>query len=283
LSARAVNEMGNPADSNSKRELAAIMFSDIAGYTPIMGRDEAKAIRALSEHRELLRSLLLKFNGRMLGEIGDGTLSSFHSATDAVNFAHELQAALVDDSELRLRIGIHVGDIVFSANHVVGDGVNFASRIHVLAPPGGICVSEHVFDEIRNKPGMAATYYIERIATEQAKNVAAALKWAAESWVTEADFRGQAGKIFSDAADKAWGDLYHRDEYTVASGPVDSVCNRLIIEQRKASQSVVRSARGRDGRRCGHFRPRAKLSGNTHRNEAVPGDMAREVLVVYRN
>jgi len=156
------DEMENPADSNSTRELAAIMFSDIAGYTLIMGRDEAKAIRALSEHRELLRSLLPKFNGRMLGEIGDGTLSSFHSATDAVNCAHELQAALVNDSELRLRIEIHVGDVVFSANNVVGDGVNVASRIHALAPPGGICVSEHVFDEIRNKPGMAATYRGEK-------------------------------------------------------------------------------------------------------------------------
>src|SRR5271167_1472120 len=127
--------MGNPAEPNSTRELAAIMFSDIAGYTLIMGRDEAKAIRALHEHRELLRSLLPKYNGRMLGEIGDGTLSSFHSATDAVNCAHELQAALVDDSELQLRIGIHVGDVVFSNNNVVGDGVNVASRIHALAPP----------------------------------------------------------------------------------------------------------------------------------------------------
>ena len=154
--------MGNLADSNSTRELAAIMFSDIAGYTLIMGHDEAKAIRALHEHRELLRSLLPKHNGRMLGEIGDGTLSSFHSATDAVNCAQELQAALVDDSELRLRIGIHVGDVVFSNNNAVGDGVNVASRIHALALPGGICVSDHVYDEIRNKPGMAATYLGEK-------------------------------------------------------------------------------------------------------------------------
>ena len=98
----------------------------------------------------------------MLGEIGDGTLSSFHSATDAVNCAREVQAALVDDSELRLRIGIHVGDMVFSNNNVVGDGVNVASRIHALAPPGESCVSEHVFDEIRNKPGMAAIYLGEK-------------------------------------------------------------------------------------------------------------------------
>src|ERR1700739_3263530 len=104
---------------NATRELAAIMFSDVCAYTAIMGRDEQKGVQAIGQHREQLRALLPKYNGRLLGEIGDGTLSSFHSATDAVNCAQELQAALVDDSELRLRIGIHVGDVVFSNNNVV--------------------------------------------------------------------------------------------------------------------------------------------------------------------
>jgi class 3 adenylate cyclase/pimeloyl-ACP methyl ester carboxylesterase len=140
------------------RELAAIMFSDIAGYSTIMGRDEHMALRALGEHRELLRTLLPKYNGRMLGEIGDGTLTSFHSALDAVNCAREIQTALKDDRELRVRIGIHIGDVLFSADNVWGDGVNVASRIHALAAPGGICMSAPVFDEIRNKPGMGAKY-----------------------------------------------------------------------------------------------------------------------------
>jgi class 3 adenylate cyclase/pimeloyl-ACP methyl ester carboxylesterase len=140
------------------RELAAIMFSDIAGYSTIMGRDEHTALRALTEHRDLLRNLLPKYNGRMLGEIGDGTLTSFHSALDAVNCAREMQTALKDDPELRVRIGIHIGDVLFSADNVWGDGVNVASRIHALAAPGGICMSAHVYDEIRNKPGMRAKY-----------------------------------------------------------------------------------------------------------------------------
>jgi adenylate cyclase len=140
--------------SNPTRELAAIMFSDVVGYTAIMGRDENEALHALDAHRELLRSLLPKFNGRMVGEIGDGTLTAFHSAIDAVNCAREVQATLQQDQpELKVRIGIHVGDVVFSNNTVLGDGVNVASRIHALAPPGGICVSAHVHDEIRNKPG----------------------------------------------------------------------------------------------------------------------------------
>jgi class 3 adenylate cyclase len=80
------------------------MFSDIAGYSTIMGRDENMALRALTEHRDLLRNLLPKYNGRMLGEIGDGTLTSFHSALDAVNCAREMQTALKDDPELRVRM-----------------------------------------------------------------------------------------------------------------------------------------------------------------------------------
>jgi adenylate cyclase len=138
--------------SSHTRELAAIMFSDVVGYTAIMGRDENEALRALDAHRELLRSFLPKYDGRMGGEIGDGTLTSFHSAFDAMNCARELQASL-HQPELKVRIGIHLGDVVFSNNTILGDGVNIASRIHALAPPGGICVSANVYDEIRNKPG----------------------------------------------------------------------------------------------------------------------------------
>jgi adenylate cyclase len=127
--------------SNPTRELAAIMFSDIVGYTAIMGRDEARALQTLAEHRALLRTLLPKFNGRMIGEIGDGSLTSFHSALDAVNCAREVQASLERKDESRVRIGIHVGDVLFSNNDVHGDGVNVASRIHALAAPGGICIS----------------------------------------------------------------------------------------------------------------------------------------------
>ena len=162
--------MTTPSDAPGaipKRELAAIMFSDIAGYTAIMGRDEQQAMRALADHRELLRSLLPGFNGRMLGEIGDGTLSSFHSALDAVNCARKLQAALGENPDLRLRIGIHIGDVLFGDNNVWGDGVNVASRIHALAPPGGICLSEQVYYEIRNKPGMEA----KALGQKRLKNV----------------------------------------------------------------------------------------------------------------
>src|SRR5713226_1244429 len=157
----------DPAASNSTRELAAIMFSDIAGYTALMGRDEQQAIRALAEHRELVRSLVPRFNGRMIGDIGDGTLASFHSALEAVSCAREIQASIQGGDELRLRIGIHVGDVLFSTAGVVGDGVNVASRIHALAPPGGICVSERVYDDLRNKP----EFKVRDLGRQTLKNV----------------------------------------------------------------------------------------------------------------
>jgi len=153
---REYSPMSGSADTALTRELAAIMFSDVVGYTAIMGRDEQKGVQAIADHRAQLRSLLPRFNGRLIGEIGDGTLTSFHSVLDAIGCARELQANLKDDRELRLRIGIHLGDVLLTNNTVLGDGVNVASRIHALAPPGGICVSEHVYDEIRNKPGMVA-------------------------------------------------------------------------------------------------------------------------------
>lgn len=163
--------MTTPSDTvaaNPTRELAAIMFSDIVGYTAIMGRDEQMAMRALAAHRELLRGILPHFNGRLIGEIGDGTLSSFHSAVDAVNCAREIQSSLASDLELRIRIGIHVGDVVFVNNTVLGDGVNVASRIHELAPPGGCCISDRVYEEIRNKP----EFRVMDLGEKKLKNVA---------------------------------------------------------------------------------------------------------------
>ncbi|MBV8362290.1 MAG: hypothetical protein JO189_30800 [Deltaproteobacteria bacterium] len=162
--------MTTPSDPQAaapRRELAAIMFSDIVGYTAIMGRDEQMAIRALAEHRELLRNLLPRFSGRMLGEIGDGTLSSFRSASEAVNCARELQSAVRHSPGLQLRVGIHLGEVLFTGDNAWGDGVNIASRIHALSPPGSICVSAAVYDQIRNKPGMA----VKSLGQRNLKNV----------------------------------------------------------------------------------------------------------------
>ena len=173
------------------------MFSDIVGFTALMGRDEREGLRAVREHREHLRAVLPLFNGRLIGEVGDGTLSSFHSAVDAVNCARELQARLVDDPELRLRNGIHVGDVVFTDKTVLGDGVNIASRIHELAPPGGCCISERVYEEIRNKP----EFHVQDLGEKHLKNVARPIRAYA---LTSADGPGLPRSPFGSSTNADW-------------------------------------------------------------------------------
>ncbi len=128
------------------------MFTDIVGYTSLMSVDEQRAIALLQRNRDLHKPIIEKHNGDWLKEIGDGTLSAFDSAVDAVNCALEIQKTARDVPDLVLRIGIHVGDVLFEHEDVFGDGVNVASRLEPLAPEGGICISQPVYDAIKNKP-----------------------------------------------------------------------------------------------------------------------------------
>ncbi len=153
---------------SSSRQLAAIMFTDIVGYTSLMSKDEQKALSVLQKNRDIQKPLVNKFNGEFLKEMGDGTLLCFQSTLDAVNCAIELQQAVKADPDLNLRIGIHLGDIVFKEGDIYGDGVNVASRIEQLADTGGISISGEVYNTVKNKPGIEAIFLGER----QLKNVA---------------------------------------------------------------------------------------------------------------
>jgi adenylate cyclase len=135
-----------------RRRLAAIMVTDIVSYTELMSKDEQKALKLLVKSRNVLRSLIQRFNGELLKHIGDGTLSTFESAVEAVKCSIEIQHSLSNEHDFKLRIGIHVGDIIFTGGDVFGDGVNIASKIEPLAEPGGICISKHVHDKIKNFP-----------------------------------------------------------------------------------------------------------------------------------
>ncbi len=149
------------------RRLAAIMFTDIVGYSALMSKDEKIALQILDKNREIQNAALKRFHGEFIKEIGDGTLIIFQSSWDAVSCAMELQHSLQEAAYFQLRIGIHIGDIVVSERDVFGDGVNIASRIQALCDPGGILVSEKVYDDIRNKFGITA----ECIGDRQLKNI----------------------------------------------------------------------------------------------------------------
>jgi class 3 adenylate cyclase len=105
------------------------MFTDIAGYTAMMGKDENRAAAALKLSRTTVHAQVAKHDGTVLDNVGDGTLSTFESAVSAVECAREIQARMAGE-DFELRIGIHIGDVLVSADGVVGDGVNVASRIH---------------------------------------------------------------------------------------------------------------------------------------------------------
>ena len=139
------------------RKLAAIMFTDIAGYTESMSFDEETAIQAVKKKRSIIQPLLIENNGVFVKEIGDGTLSYFNSAIDASTCAVKLQEKTFNDAHLNIRVGLHIGDIVFDGKDVFGEGVNIASRLESISPIGGICVSKSVFDELENKKEFTGT------------------------------------------------------------------------------------------------------------------------------
>jgi class 3 adenylate cyclase len=135
---------------SQSRQLAAIMFTDIQGYTAIMQRDEHEAIEIRGRHREVFDTVTPKHHGRILQYYGDGTLSVFDSAVEAVNCAVEMQKLFQNDPLVPVRIGIHLGDIVLSGDEVIGDAVNIASRIESIAKVGSVLISGRVQMELRN-------------------------------------------------------------------------------------------------------------------------------------
>jgi len=137
----------------AERRLAAIMFTDIVGYTALMGKDEKKAFDILKKNRRIHWRLIKKYKGRWLKEMGDGILASFPSNIDAVMCAVSIQTA-AKEMGIPLRIGIHQGDVIFEKKDVLGDGVNIASRIQAVANSNDIVISEKVYSDIRNKEGL---------------------------------------------------------------------------------------------------------------------------------
>ena len=157
---------------SQSRQLAAIMFTDIVGYTALMGRDEQKAFEILKKNREIQKPLIKHYNGTWIKELGDGVLASFHTVTDAVFCAAAIHQACGKIEGLQLRIGIHLGEVIFENNDVFGDGVNIASRLQALASPGSTWVSEAVYKNLVNKKEVTSEFVRE----EQLKNVSEPVK-----------------------------------------------------------------------------------------------------------
>ena len=160
--------------TEEQRKLAAIVFTDLAGYTALTQSDEGRALRLLEVHNSLIRSTLDGHRGKEGKTIGDAFLLEFDSALDATSCAIDIQQKLHEHNlvaagpdQINVRIGIHVGDIIHRGSGVLGDTVNIASRIEVFADAGGICVTDPVFLQVRNK----ITHSLVKLSEQRLKNV----------------------------------------------------------------------------------------------------------------
>jgi TolB-like protein/class 3 adenylate cyclase/Flp pilus assembly protein TadD len=164
------------AEERVQRKLAAILATDVVGYSRLMGLDEEGTLRALKTHRQaLVDQKLAEHRGRVFKTTGDGLLAEFASVVDAVRCAVEIQNGMAArnadvevDRRLVLRIGINLGDIIIDGDDVYGDGVNVAARLEGISEPGGICISGGVYDQVRDKLNLP----FEDIGEQTVKNIA---------------------------------------------------------------------------------------------------------------
>lgn len=145
------------AEEGLQRRLAAILSADVVGYSRLMGLDEVGTLSRLNAlRRELIEPTIAAYSGRIVKLMGDGALVEFASAVDAVTSAIEIQKRLRerggDETDpIQLRIGVNIGDIIIEGDDIFGDGVNVAARIEGVAEPGGISISENVWQQVQGK------------------------------------------------------------------------------------------------------------------------------------
>ena len=144
--------------SEQKRKLAAIVFTDIVGYTKLSAENEPVALELLNTQRDILKPIVKKHNGDWLKEIGDGLLLTFNTSVEAVLCSIEIQEASKSIPNLDLRIGIHQGEVVFQGDDMVGDDVNIASRIEPFSASGGIAISGRVNASLERDPKFQTSY-----------------------------------------------------------------------------------------------------------------------------
>src|SRR5436190_6158317 len=152
---RAVPEKPSGSEPAVKRRLAAVLAADIAGYSRLMGEDEAATVRDLKGHQAVVLPMVGRYGGRIIDTAGDGILAEFPSVINATECAVEIQTVMAARNEevpeprrMRFRIGINLGDVIHDETRIYGDGINIAARLEGIAEPGGICISRQVFDQV---------------------------------------------------------------------------------------------------------------------------------------
>jgi adenylate cyclase len=163
------------AEGRIDRRLTAILAADVAGYSRLMGLDEARTVRDLKAHQAVVLPMVTEFGGRIVGTAGDGILAEFTSAVKAVECAVAIQKIMAERNgavdqarRMQFRIGVNIGDVVYDEADIYGDGINVAARLEGIAEPGGVCVSEDAYRQTRDKVDAAFT----DIGEQNLKNIA---------------------------------------------------------------------------------------------------------------
>lgn len=193
------------AEGRVQRRLAAIVATDVVGYSRMMGKDETGTlVRLQALRKELLHPKIAEYGGRIVKTTGDGALIEFSSAVDAVQHAIDVQSAIAawnadtpDDRRIVLRMGINVGDIIAADDDIYGDGVNVAARLEALAEPGGVCISRSVFDQVKGKLDLP---FVD-LGLQTVKNIAEPVRvyqWQAASAEASAIGKSNQGISLSD-------------------------------------------------------------------------------------
>jgi adenylate cyclase len=158
-----------------KRWLAAILAADIAGYSRLMGQDEAATVRDLKGHQAVILPLVARHGGRIMDTAGDGILAVFRSVIGATQCAVEIQTVMTarnkdapENRRMLFRIGINLGDVIHDETRIYGDGINVAARLEGLAAPGGVLISQAVHDQVRDRLDLA----FEDLGERELKNIA---------------------------------------------------------------------------------------------------------------
>ena len=147
------------SETGVTRRLTTILAADVVGYSRLMAADEEGTLAALkAQRRELVEPKLETYGGRIVKLMGDGVLMEFTSVVEAVTYAVEIQREVArrnggvpEDRRIVYRVGLNIGDIIVDGEDIYGDGVNIAARLEGLAEPGGICVAQNVYNQVRSK------------------------------------------------------------------------------------------------------------------------------------
>jgi len=193
--------------SSRKRKLAAILHADVVAFSRLMGEDEAGTHQALGRLRHAIDPLIAAQGGRIVGTAGDSVLADFSSVVDALNCAIEMQRAalainepLPPERRLELRIGINLGDVIVDGDDIFGDGVNIAARLQALAKPGTICISQTVYEHVRNK----LPFHYRPLGSHHVKNIAEPIRaYAVEEAATVRRQRRRRWPVVAIAATAA--------------------------------------------------------------------------------